>query len=128
MHLWTQPHYLGCHILCTLPPVLLQGAPGSLMGSSLFLPDGAVGVFNLPSSWAVAQSHQSSSISAIDSETWIVMELMDAGTLAAAVGLGAFYAPGTGIDAVSGVWHQHASDAHLHTRLPLWHLLPLRQT
>jgi hypothetical protein len=44
----------------------VQGAPGSLVGSSLFLPQGAVGVFDLPSTWAVVQSHQFSSTTAID--------------------------------------------------------------
>eukprot|EP00878_Enallax_costatus_P021947 GHUV01023262.1.p1 GENE.GHUV01023262.1~~GHUV01023262.1.p1 ORF type:complete len:315 (+),score=85.65 GHUV01023262.1:600-1544(+) len=59
-------------------------------GSDLFLPQGAVGVFNLPSNWAVVQRTQAAAAAgshgpAIDTETWIVMDLMDQGNLAAAL-------------------------------------------
>jgi len=46
-------HDKSTNLACTYLPH--QGAPGSA-GSSLFLPEGAVGVFDLPSSWAVVQS------------------------------------------------------------------------
>lgn len=32
-----------------------QGAPGQPGGSSMFMPQGAVGVFELPTDWAVMQ-------------------------------------------------------------------------
>lgn len=34
---------------------MLQGAPSAGGTGSLFLPEGAVGVFDLPSTWAVIQ-------------------------------------------------------------------------
>lgn len=33
----------------------MQGAPGQPGGSGLFMPQGAVGVFELPTEWAVVQ-------------------------------------------------------------------------
>ncbi|WIA39949.1 hypothetical protein OEZ86_013381 [Tetradesmus obliquus] len=72
----------------------LRVSPGSGAASlgtpahdSLFLPDGAVGVFTLPKDWAVARTAQQGQemTSDVDSETWIVMDLMDRGNLAAAV-------------------------------------------
>eukprot|EP00878_Enallax_costatus_P019450 GHUV01020521.1.p1 GENE.GHUV01020521.1~~GHUV01020521.1.p1 ORF type:complete len:288 (+),score=67.25 GHUV01020521.1:538-1401(+) len=62
--------------------------PDSSQGDSdLFLPQGAVGVFNLPTDWAVVQRTQAASSHAptIDTETWIVMDLMDRGNLATAL-------------------------------------------
>lgn len=42
------------HVVLAL---VLQGAPGSSGGSSMFLPQGAIGVFDLPSHWAVVQQN-----------------------------------------------------------------------
>jgi hypothetical protein len=36
-------------------PAVAQGTPSEAGTGSLFLPDGAVGVFELPSTWAVIQ-------------------------------------------------------------------------
>lgn len=92
------------HPLCSPPPGCAhcthctQGAPSTTGSGSLFLPDGAVGVFDLPSTWAVIQRSQGlqSPAPMIDSETFIVMDLMDRGTLAAAIRQGAFVDPATG--------------------------------
>jgi serine/threonine protein kinase len=60
--------------------------------SDVFLPAGAVGVFTLPEDWAVVQKTQQAAAAAaaknapaIDTETWIVMDLMDQGNLAVAL-------------------------------------------
>jgi hypothetical protein len=45
---------------------VLQGAPGSSDGSSRFLPQGAIGVFDLPSHWAVVQQHAGTDDPVID--------------------------------------------------------------
>lgn len=80
-----------------------QGAPSSAGTGSLFLPEGAVGVFDLPSTWAVIQKQGlAGPPPMIDTETWIVMDLMDRGNLAAAIRQGAFLdAPGEAIRPVS---------------------------
>jgi hypothetical protein len=57
---------LCCAVLCRAVPcravpslaplsAALQGAPSTTGTGSLFLPEGAVGVFDLPSTWAVIQ-------------------------------------------------------------------------
>jgi hypothetical protein len=50
-----------------LPTHFLQGFSGSAGGSSLFLPEGAVGVFDLPTTWAVVKSATSTDVPVIDS-------------------------------------------------------------
>eukprot|EP00775_Hariotina_reticulata_P012531 gene12531-12664_t len=75
------------------------GAPSTLDSSDLFLPQGAVGVFTLPANWAVAQhdkavkAKQPTAAPTIDTETWIIMDLMDCGNLAQAIRAGAFMRP-----------------------------------
>eukprot|EP00878_Enallax_costatus_P002645 GHUV01002830.1.p1 GENE.GHUV01002830.1~~GHUV01002830.1.p1 ORF type:complete len:787 (+),score=114.21 GHUV01002830.1:311-2362(+) len=62
------------------------GAPSTMNSTDLFLPDGAVGVFTLPSTWAIIQRGTTGQPApTIDTETWIVMDLMDRGNLAAAL-------------------------------------------
>lgn len=52
---------LCCAVMCYSPPLgphrgfLSQGEPSTAGTGSLFLPEGAVGVFDLPSTWAVIQ-------------------------------------------------------------------------
>jgi hypothetical protein len=62
----------------------------SSAGSDLSLPPGAVGVFNVGSDWTVGAPHASP---ICDMETWMVLELMDRGTLAQLVRGGAFVVP-----------------------------------
>jgi hypothetical protein len=64
----------------------------SRQGSDMTLPSGAIGVFNVAPDWTMGRSHTSP---VCDMETWMVMELMDRGTLAAMVRSGAFIHPMT---------------------------------
>lgn len=62
----TQSELVLPHTTCHCH-VLQQGYPGSGGGgSSMFLPEGAVGVFELPSTWAVVRSAASAGTSMID--------------------------------------------------------------
>ena len=63
----------------------------SLQGSDMTLPSGAVGVFNIDSSALNPTPHPP----VCDMETWMVMELMDRGTLAAVVRGGGLVHPVT---------------------------------
>lgn len=53
-------------IIPLLHASFLQGFSGSAGGSSLFLPEGAVGVFDLPTTWAVVKSATSTDVPVID--------------------------------------------------------------
>ena len=55
------------------------------------LPSGAIGVFNVPPDWTMGRTRDAPPL--CDMETWMVMELMDRGTLAAMVRGGAFIHP-----------------------------------
>jgi hypothetical protein len=68
----SRSHVHVCQTSCATCAVchccqLLQGAPGSSGGgSSSLLPQGAIGVFDLPSHWAVVQQHAGTDEPAID--------------------------------------------------------------
>jgi hypothetical protein len=81
-------------LLLLLLLLLLQLTPllGSQAGSGLTLPSGAMGILHVASDWSLGQPHTSP---LCDMETWMVMELMDRGTLAAVVRAGGFVHPVT---------------------------------
>ena len=105
---------ISCRVLDDFVPCVLslQLTPllASCQGSALTLPSGAMGVFNVASDWSLGQPHASP---VCDMETWMVMELMDRGTLAAVVRGGGLVHPVTknikmvsvrGVDGGGGRW------------------------
>ncbi|KAF6258032.1 hypothetical protein COO60DRAFT_1693831 [Scenedesmus sp. NREL 46B-D3] len=84
--------------------------------------EGAVGVFTLPQDWAVAHTARQGQqlTSNVDSETWIVMDLMNGGNLAAAVRHRSMFIDGDGSLSVVRLLRRAADVAagvsYLHSR------------
>eukprot|EP00775_Hariotina_reticulata_P003224 gene3224-3501_t len=85
-------HYVQMRITPGRPSL---GAPSDSDSISRepWMPEGVVGAITLPSSWAITQQSSRPRKPVVDTETWIVMDLMDSGDLAQAVRGGAFLRP-----------------------------------